>query len=95
MRTHKEYLAEKLHDKEFAREFQNEKRKLRIAYQIHTARVEQGLTQKRLAKEAGITQQMVSRVENADAPNMTLNTVYRISDALGMDIGLLPRQLVP
>jgi ribosome-binding protein aMBF1 (putative translation factor) len=91
MRTHKEYLEEQLRDKDFARDFECEKQKIRIAYDIHSARVENGLSQKALAKKAGVTQQMVSRVENAVGANMAQATVCKIADALGMDVGLVPR----
>lgn len=91
MRTHREYLKDQLRDKDFARDFEREKQKLRIAYDIHSARIENGLSQKDLAKKAGVTQQMVSRVENAVEANMSQATVCKIADALGMDVGLVPR----
>ena len=91
MRTHREYLKDQLRDKDFARDFECEKQKLRIAYDIHSARIKNGLSQKDLAKKAGVTQQMVSRVENAVEANMTQATVCKIADALGMDVGLVPR----
>jgi transcriptional regulator with XRE-family HTH domain len=56
-----------------------------------SARLKQGLTQKALAEKAGVTQQMVSRVENASEANMSHGTVRKIADALGMDVGLVPR----
>jgi len=91
MRTHKDYLKEQLRDSDLARDFQCEKQKLRIAYDIHSARVELGMSQKALAAKAGVTQQMVSRVENAAKANMAQGTVCKIAEALGMDVGLVPR----
>ena len=91
MRTHREYLEKQLRDGEFAKDFGCEKQKLRIAYDIHSARVEQGLSQKDLARKAGVTQQMVSRVENASEANMAQSTVCRIASALGKDVGLVAR----
>ena len=49
MKTHRSYLKEQLRDKEFAKEFRYEKQRLRIAYDIHVARAELGLTQRQLA----------------------------------------------
>lgn len=92
MRTHTAYLAYELKDKELAREFRREKAQLRIAYDIQTARRRLGLTQKDLAEMAGVTQQMVSRIETARAPNMTHGSISRIADALGMDVGLVARR---
>ena len=89
MKTHKEYLTEKFRDREFAGEFHFEKQKLRIAYDIHTARLQYGLTQAKLAERANITQQMVSRVENATTPNISLKTLSLIGKALGLDVGFV------
>ena len=91
MRTHKQYLREQLRDSDFARDFRRERQKLRIAYDIHSARIDSGLSQKELAEKAGVTQQKVSRVENAVEANMTQATVCKIASALGMDVGLVPR----
>jgi ribosome-binding protein aMBF1 (putative translation factor) len=91
MRTHKEYLKTQLRDEEFAKDFRREKQKLRIAYDIHAARVKSGLSQRDLAKRAGVTQQMVSRVETASKAHMAHSTVCKIAEALGMDVGLVPR----
>jgi len=91
MKTHREYLAEQLRDKEFAEKFHCEKKKLRIAYDIQSARIGLGLSQKDLAERAGVTQQMVSRAENAAKANMTQGTICKIAEALGMDVGLVPR----
>ncbi len=91
MRTHKQYLAKQLENKAFAEGYPCERAKLRVAYDIHSARTRLGLSQKDLARKAGVTQQMVSRVENAVVANMSQNTVCRIADALGMDIGLVAK----
>jgi len=91
MRTHREYLKKQLRDKEFAEAFRREKRKLRIAYEIHAARTRNGLTQLDLATKAGVTQQMVSRIETASEPNMAYGTVCKIANALDMDVGLVPK----
>ena len=89
MKTHREYLKRQLRDEGFEKEFRREKRKLRVAYDIHSARLKQGLTQKALADMAGVTQQMVSRVETASEANMTYSTISKIADALGMNVGLV------
>ena len=92
MRTHTAYLAHELKDRELAREFRREKAQLRIAYDIQTTRQRLGLTQKDLAELAGLTQQMVSRIETAATPNMTRGSMCRIAEALGMDVGLVARR---
>ena len=89
MKTHREYLKKQLADETFAREFQQEKKRLRIAYEIRAARERRGLTQRTLAEKAGVTQQMVSRIENASVANMTYGTVCKIASALDMEVGLI------
>jgi len=91
MRTHREYLEKQLRDDDFAKDFSCEKQKLRIAYDIHSARIEQGLSQKDLARKAGVTQQMVSRIETAAHANMSQSTICKIAGALGKDVGLVSR----
>ena len=92
MRTHREYLANELKDEAFAREFRCEKAQLRIAYDIQTTRQRLGLTQRDLAGMAGVTQQMVSRIETARTPNMTHGSICKIAEVLGMDVGLVARR---
>ena len=92
MRTHREYLANELKDEAFAREFRREKAQLRIAYDIQTTRQRLGLTQRDLAGLAGLTQQMVSRIETARTPNMTHGSICKIAEVLGMDVGLVARR---
>ena len=91
MKTHRKYLKRQLADETFAREFEREKKRLRIAYDIHTARERLGLTQQALAQKAGVTQQMVSRIETASTANMAHGSVCRIAAALGMEVGLVSK----
>jgi len=90
METFKDFLAEELKDREFTQAFLEERRRLRIAYEIREARKHRGLTQRQLAQLAGTTQQMVSRVENADAPRVSLRTLLKIAAALDLEVGLVP-----
>lgn len=90
MRTFRDYLNEKLKDPEFARGFREERRKLRIAYEIQQARRRRKLTQRQLAQLAGVTQQMISRIENADAPRISLRTLMKVAAALDLEVGLVP-----
>ena len=90
MRTFREHLKEKLRDKGFRELFELERQKLRLAYEIRNERIRRGLTQRRLAELAGVTQQMISRIETAEAPNVSLRTVLKVARALGFDVGLVP-----
>ena len=90
METFKDFLAEELKDREFTQAFLEERRRLRIAYEIREARRRRKLTQRELAQLAGVTQQMISRVENADAPRVSLRTLLKIATALDLEVGLVP-----
>lgn len=92
MKTFRKHLERKLQDKEFAADFECERDKLRIAYDIHAARIQKGFTQAQLAEQAGLTQQMISRAESARIPNMAHRTLCQIAKALDMDVGLVSRQ---
>jgi transcriptional regulator with XRE-family HTH domain len=50
------------------------------------------MSQQALAAKAGITQQMLSRVENAVEASMNHSTVCRIAEALEMDVGLVAKR---
>ncbi len=85
------YLEDELKDKALARAFEEEHRKLRTAFELERARRRRRLTQAQLAHRAGVTQQMISRLETADAPRASLRTLARVAAALDMEIGLVRR----
>lgn len=59
-----------------------------IGQQIRNARDKQGLTQTELAAKAGVSRPTVARVELGVA--ISIATLERIADALGLDVGLVP-----
>lgn len=82
-------LNNKLKDKKFAEGYEKELHAARLAIEFAQAREDQGLTQSDLAARAHITQQQLSKVENAKA--CKLETAMKVADALGMDLTLKPR----
>lgn len=54
---------------------------------IRDAREEAGLSQTELAARIGIAQSALSRIE-AGRANLTLGTLQRVSDALGLPLGI-------
>lgn len=54
---------------------------------IHDAREEAGLSQTELAARIGIAQSALSRIE-AGRANLTLGTLQRVTDALGVSLKL-------
>lgn len=49
----------------------------------------QGMTQKDLAKEAGLTQSVIARLESKKAIPR-LDTLLKVADALGCDLAVVP-----
>ena len=89
MRTFKDHMERALKDKKVARSYEEEYKKLRIAYEVHAAREHLGWTQQQLANRARVTQQMVSRIENATVPNISLKTLCLVGKALDLDVGFV------
>lgn len=56
---------------------------------VRTARQEWGWSQKRLAKEANISHQAVSRIESEECTSMTTKTAVQIARALGISLDFL------
>lgn len=66
---------------------------VRLAMEMAFARERIGMTQAALAKVLGTTQSAVSRIEGA-GQNVTLGTLVRIAEALGVELSVTmrPRQ---
>ncbi len=64
---------------------------LDLAFLLHRAREEAGLTQAGAAERAGLRQQAVSRLERG-SDNVQLTTLRRYLDALGYSLDLTVRE---
>lgn len=73
---------------EFAKEYARTKPFADVVMQIIIARNEAGLTQAQLARRIGTTQSVISRLESFESGGINLNTLYRIADALGLDVSI-------
>ena len=60
------HLHEKLVDPYFKELYELEQQKLAILKQIISYRIKHKLTQEKLAKKAGVTQQHISKIENGE-----------------------------
>ena len=65
-----------------------------IARTIRAAREAKGLSQRALAKRAGLPQSHISRIENAGV-DLRLSSLSEIARALDLELALLPRKAVP
>lgn len=68
----------KPHEKEF-RQYM-----LRVGAYIKNERLARGITQERLAEDASVPKGNLSKVERG--ANSTLNTLWRLAKALGLDV---------
>ena len=85
-------LLAKLKNKAYRDAYTVEHVKTTTPLQIRTVREQHGWTQGRLAAEANTTQTAISRTEDPNYGNLTLNNLLKIAAAL--DVGLLVK-LVP
>jgi transcriptional regulator with XRE-family HTH domain len=76
-------LSERLReDKEFRKGFFRTQTEDRIAISIRVLRNMRKKRQVDLAKESGMLQSAISRIEQADYGNWSLKTLFRVADAL-------------
>lgn len=73
--------------KKYREEFVAAQVKRGIPFQIRTRLKQTGLSQEKLASQAGLTQGVVSRAADPDYGNLTLNTIIRI--AAGFDVAFV------
>ena len=81
------------YDKEFDLMVAEESVNCRVAMMVYQARNDAGLTQQELADLVGTTQQVISRLEDADYDGHSLSMLQRIADALNsrLEIQMIPK----
>lgn len=77
-----------------AQETSREERCRRVIALLRAERQRQGLSMERLAEMAGISTSMVSLIER-NLRNPTLDTLFRITDALKANLGLIISRAEP
>lgn len=80
-----EYLANKLKNPAFKKNYDEYGKQLEIAYRILQLRKKEGLSQAELAKKVGTTQSNIARME-AGEQNFTTETLYKVASALGREL---------
>ena len=88
MNTHSD-LWQKLRNKEYRENFAALQLKRGVPFQIRALLKDRGWTQDQLAKQAGLTQGVVSRAQDPDYGNLTINTITRV--AAGFDVAFVGR----
>ena len=88
----KDFKAELLKNPNIRREYDALQPKYAIIQTIIARRNELSLSQRQLARLSGMQQPAICRIESGDN-NMTVDTLFRVANALGLDIEFKPRSL--
>jgi DNA-binding XRE family transcriptional regulator len=88
MRTFDKYLEKKLNNDDFKLLFDEEKELMELALHLNKTREKNGKSQIEVAKEAHITQQQLSKVENGVPCN--IKTFIKACHANGFRLALRP-----
>ncbi len=88
----REYLDEQLKNPEFRAEYDTLEGEFALIRQLIDLRIKRGLSQRDLAKRAGMQQPSIARLETGQTAS--LRTLRRVADALDADVKvtLVPRQ---
>lgn len=78
----KDYLKQRLKNKEFRKAYEEEGIYSSIAIQIAMLRQKKGLSQKALAKKLKTSQQTIARLENRGNSSYSIKTLSKIARAL-------------
>lgn len=96
MKTSQQALAEELRDPAFRREWERTAVARAVALKVLAYRTDHGLSQRALAKDLGMTQPQVARLE-AGEHNPTIDTLARLAQTLDIEfaIDIHPREREP
>lgn len=86
-----EFEAELLKKPEIRKEYEALKPKYDMVRILIKRRSKLGMSQTELARRIGTRQPAISRLEKGDY-NTTLSTLFRVTEALGLDISLKARR---
>lgn len=86
MKAVNKHLEEKLKDPYFKELYELEEQKLGIVKRIIDYRIKNKLTQRQLAKRAGVTQQHISKIENGEFSNIA--TLEKVLLFIGFTVKL-------
>ncbi len=79
------YLAQQMKNKSFKEAYEDEGRRLEIAYQIFQLRKKQKFSQKELARKLDTTQSVIARMESGQQ-NFTVDTLQKIASTFRHDL---------
>lgn len=82
--TVKEHLKEELHDPYFKELYELNQQKLAVVKKIIDYRIKHNLNQRQLAKQIGVTQQHISKIENGEFSSVA--TLEKVLLAIGYSV---------
>jgi len=82
----REFLKEKLKDKDFKKRYYKDLEKTRIAIEIAYFREKKRLSQAELAKIVNTSQSAIARLEDPDYKGYSINTLRKVADALDLEL---------
>ncbi len=88
MTSFNKYLKEQQKDPVFKEAFEEEKELRNLAFMLNEKRLKKGKTQSAVAKDAHLTQQQYSKLENGE--NCNIMTYLKASRAMGYKLTLEP-----
>jgi len=92
MKAHRRYVIEQIkRDPRLAQDVADARAEVRIAVMIARLREERGWSQRDLAKVTGIKQPQIARIEKG-GQMPTLETLWRLADALNAEVVIGPNQ---
>ena len=80
--TMSDYLDKQLKDPEFKKEWEKSEVAYQVTRELINARIKNNISQRQLAKNAGTTQAVISRIENMNV-SPSVGLLQRIADSLG------------
>ena len=78
-------FRKRIKDKNFRKAYEQERRRVAIAYEIVKLREKSGCTQKQLAKKLSTTQSVIARMECGNQ-NFTVDNLSRVAGALDKEL---------
>lgn len=84
--SHQALMRGHLKDKKLKEKIESGVQRLKVISQIVELREKLHLTQAELAKRIGVSQPFVARIENDESSNLSLETLFKIVDALNGEI---------
>jgi predicted transcriptional regulator len=89
----KDFKAELLNKPNIRKQYEALRPKYEVIQSIVARRIELSLSQRQLARLVGMKQPAICRIERGDK-NITIGTLFRVTDALNLDIAFKPRTTV-